>query len=569
MRSIDVKHTSTHRFNLPSRDSKPVSANMQLADVRRWLKQLSEAELGAQVAPFIKQLIQLNSQVIPSMQRLKMMETLRPTAWMLLDHLKQGLVALAFPLSGRVARSLQLCQELTRQMSIGYKVAVQQALAGTENLVSGVLVLAVHHALAFNLEQALLCARAYQSFPHDLWRECHPLYLLAEHPGLHLKPLKGGTDITGVSTIQNLYLRLCLLALIHPFSLRQGEIERLMNLLVEVSAGIGLGDIKPDPPANAVSPAHVMALDGIHPPARWTSLQSHSSTSRYVHLEPLIRHLNIALQGRAGALSASDVELTHRLLRRLLVVRRRRSERSVQHATVFVIAGLTHIQQLLREQSLRAETPTHLAMDPPDLSDVLGLTPPGAETITKLYHARSELQVYNHIAASAPRGTQPRSNAASDVQVQYQSWHLVDQSVSGLRLASATTDVKGQVGEIVAVHLPNTRYRWQIAVVRWIQAQDQGHLESGLELLAPGVHLAQAQRWAECVDILILPVNSKRHQPPSLIGPRGCFAVGDQLSVTLVGRSAIIELERHIETTGRYSHFSYRPVVSREVRSTQ
>ena len=196
--------------------------------LRRWLRELPLADPGEATRSFFNGLQQLNDTPLPASQRLRLMRLVRHTGEALLQDLSRQLGARQLPLSAKGRKALHLSQALHHQLAQGYVLAVQDAQGKHAPLAPKPLAEAVHCALTHLGEILLESARVYAPDPQGIWRDVHQLYALAEEHGIADRQI---TDTERPqrprSSITELYLQTCLLAICNPQGLRQGEAQRL------------------------------------------------------------------------------------------------------------------------------------------------------------------------------------------------------------------------------------------------------------------------------------------------------------------------------------------------------
>lgn len=140
------------------------------------------------------------------------------------------------------------------------------------------------------------------------------------------------------------------------------------------------------------------------------------------------------------------------------------------------------------------------------------------------------------------------------VPVEASSWMIVNESPDGY----AIMHVSGKtglitVGDVVALKT-ETGNNWQLCIIRWIQSENQEHLELGLQILsvrAVAAHLAlpPGTDGNVCRPVLVLPATPVIRPEESLVVPSGMLA-GHSKNLVLIIEKDNIEV-REINTGQR------------------
>ncbi len=509
---------------------------LQPRRVQQWLKALPDLDLDSTTQRLREALELANRQEAPAKARLESMELLSPTAVRALTALRKRLVARSLPLSLKTQAAFHMHQDLLWELQTGYTLALQEK-AHTRTWPSRNTALAIHRGLELLYHEARMAWSLYQSLREGFWRRTYGLFRHAE-----------GNDVLDFAPrealpTRELFLHTAILALSHPYGLRNGEIGRFAEYLKksrpQCSILLGL-------PADHGDYVSTLDLGSDTPPEyRPAEDLKPSAGLRTIDLGPLLDALTslgqttgpgtrTTITNRAALHSA----LCRRLIRNLGSVPARRFSRIPRDDHVEVTFGIARIHHALTQLQ-------------PEPSGTGGAHMPALPHDTGEYPA--------HTAT----GVQERP---------WEMWDVINLGAGGYQLHWPQMRPSGaQVGEMLAIRIFDTRReRIHIGAVRWIQARAQGDLDIGVQLLAPRVvpiHLEHEEVYQvdnlSASPALWLPPVRALNQPPTVVAPVGRFQMGARVVVLSTRGTHVLELGARLESTGLFERFAYRAVPGR------
>lgn len=521
--------------------------------LRRWLRELPLLNPGETTRLFFNGLERLNRTPLPAQRRLRLMETLAPTAGILLDELHHQLGTYTLPLPNRSRKALHLSQALLRQLAAGYALCVSETESGKRRLRRGAAALALERALRALRRALLESAEVYAPDPAGLWAEAHRLYALAERlevAALRVpSPAREGPRLSP----EDVYKTLCLLAISSPQSLRQGEVTRLARYL---EANCKACDLSASPVADAAGGVYLVDLSADAPP--FYALLSEITPG------PELRALNLtelSLRLRSAQTEdgrAAEAALEPGLARRVLANwssagARRRFSRTRRELRVPVALGMRAVLAAVRgdpppgPKSGQTDSGPPPEPPPPDPASLWEAVARGnlVDTAPQTKPSR-ELEPLPEPAAPPPR---------------WPMWWMQDASPGGCSLRwTGETPSHARVGELVAVGPPHgTQAPWQIGVIRWMRSsEERGGIKLGVELLGQHGRAVELRRpGGEPFGAVLIPASHHPDDPVSLLAADADLKGGEKLQLRDAGTLHDIRLGAVVERNADFALFRY------------
>ncbi|HHJ18337.1 MAG TPA: hypothetical protein ENJ84_00670 [Gammaproteobacteria bacterium] len=554
---------------------------------KHWQSTLPLVNMGETTRQIYLTLRTLNRQPIPCKNRFELMELLRPTASLVLNHLHKHLYGLSFPLSGKSKQIAKLCHALLLELSVGYKHVTHDRSTGKKAPDPRILATSTHRAMRYIAESILLSAIVYQPDPPSSWHDLHRLLDFAAKHHFDQQPIDDNRYKTITSsTIEDVYKQVCLFAMTQPLRLRSGEAKRLCTFF---ETGCHLVEMKKALTPDDHGRAHVASLKSSEPPAFIPLAEITTfSNLRGFDLTRLISILNDQINDRddekAPVMTAAkkitlESQLINRLIHTWTQEEKRRFSRVSTHRNIVATIGLKKIISAINSDVHREMgkeelfPPTTPAPPQPAYSpfnhDGIGLqTDPEFDTrLTGTTPAYDHNLLMGELGYSSPQP--PRKPPRS-----WQDWLVLNTGAGGYGLRwDKDSTCLAQVGELTALRDKEYNvYHWRIGIIRWMKTPEEGGLEVGVQLVAPravvvSVETIQNRNHSEILPIeaLMLPGMKTIQQPPSLLVPNQFFSVGDVLEINMLGKKLNIELNKRGEHPSFYTQFFYR---STEVQET-
>lgn len=550
--------------------------------LRRWLKDLPLVDMGETTRRFYNGLLQLNRHELPPQQRIEDMELMRETARHVLDHLNMQLIARSLPLPPKGDKILRLMLTLHKELSSGYKLALRDdAQAGSLN--PALTALATQRAMFYMGGIFLRSSQMYEPEPAGLWHDIHRLYAFAEARDVAERAVGSGKrDARPPSSVEQTYIRVVLLALCLPHTLRRGEIERLNAFFAKHTELVTISRL---PTPDARNGVYLANLELDRPPAYMVLGEAPTMHSvRAFNLSKLLDHLRdktrpeSAIVADQGALSP---DLIRRIFKNLTNSSKRRFARSDRDEMIYAAIGISQINRAIDadpDLPPRGLRPAASGMDvSPGLydlqtiaSDQGGANPQDRDDPNTTAKDLWGLVVNDSLweqesAESLQQKPQPTAPILDDHSTPdaWASWHVCNATPGGFGILwDSDQPTRAQVGEIIALREGEGSHSvWRAGVIRWMHFVSGRGLEVGVQLLASQCHRASLRpdgthlKSDHLVDALLLPELDSRDCPGSLVVPHGPFHVGQTVIVHMGETAARLRLQERMEYSQSFTQY--------------
>jgi hypothetical protein len=587
--------------------------------VENWVKTLPRADVGETARRVYKGLHEMNRVRVPDNDRFRIAELLREPVNFLAMSLKKHYIGLPLPLPRKKQKIALLARELQAEMAIAYKIIIESHLSATDPRGDGKsLTIAIHRAIYYLSEVLLRCYQMYLPAPTNVWREIHGLYCYAVEKHLHYTVVKDqiGERHHNDTSINELYKQVVLMALAGPYRLRQSEIETLHGILVQWSPHTQINEITDPEQQTGMCSLNLVSDD----PPGYLTLCSDANMShcRVMDTVELINTVGAYVaQGTAvtapGALGKAN-KLGVDLLRRLVLtwggMAKRNFSRTAKNSQILVTLGIDSIHYFIRSGSTQDIEKRIDAIDRPAPTEnaVPAAAPPATKTLDLLpidsavthkpgggthFATRSRFAAKQVFTPSQPdlrkkdqwnplfkldtpqyeQGPDTAADgaiAAPDDEAHYDSYvcTAVNESAGGFCLVwmpiadTNAASLNALVGEIIGMQEidEENKSRWTIGVIRWMKSRDGRQLELGVQKLAPYALAAGVTHDRGGQDFyrsLVLPEIRGASQPVTIIAPN-FYDPDTMLTLAVEGERKSIRLVKLLETTGAFSHYSFK-----------
>jgi hypothetical protein len=500
--------------------------------------------------------------------RFNCLETVRPPAHYICARLDRTAAGASATGEGHA----QLAQSVQKELVLGYKAVVRDALAADEltDTLKDLLAHAMHRTAA-DLSCALL--RSYEFYtdtPTRAWYELNQMYRLADELGIATNSYADEQSRgAGMLTIADVYLRVALLAVAKPNQLRQKDLSAVYNALDQWTPRITIG-------APADDTMFVVDLDADSPPS-YRELGSHTGGNlRGIRTDVLVYELEAYLAEMASDVPVPDY-ISPDLLRHLAhawgVMKKRSFRRSQSSGPMKICVGLRTLhyfisggvefadqlgttEALLRREinPFLHEQPTQRTAHPGDVWDE------AFDLRGSRIPVNPNIDDPNRILLNSRR---PQTRVAVEASYPCYDTDIIDTSPSGY-CVRWVTPLPGQLqtGELLAIR-EREDARWCIAVSRWIRQSDEETL-MGIELLAPRaipIAVRMLQKRGNNTDYhraVLLPALDAIGQPAMLITPRLPYNESQKVQLRRHGIQATGQLMRRVRMTESFTQFTFR-----------
>lgn len=516
---------------------------------REWVAALPLANPGETTRCLFHGLVALNRCAVPPQTRLAIGELLHPVVEMVLENLQRHLVARAFPLTQKSQKIFELAQSLMLEFVGLWQVAALDILTRKEGNKKQ-LQQAIYQALDYLGRVLLLTYSVYVRTRETLWHDIHHLYLLAVENAVDRTKVHNPS--LGAPTIEARYVQINLLALVKPYSLRQGEIERVMHYLVAQTATVRISGEADD---NVDGNVHVALLNSDEPAVLMpVSDLPLSPTVRVLHLNALLAAMDAGVRqlDKVGAsVLVMHQGLSRHLLKRIIfnltTVRNRSFNRFPKKEKIGMVTRMSDVLSVLNEASKQEAN---------------------SEEEDLLFN----VFVSGDYATEEDAKSAVAARADEQEGARIQTWQVLNSSVGGYGLCWEGKEESGaRVGELVGLRdLTKDNSVWMIGVIKWMEFIRGKGLCCGVELLSTKamvltVHqvLNRELRQKLPVQGLMLPSIAGVRPDPALVLPAYLFQVGDEVRLEFVEREERVRLVLLDECMGVFAYFRFTTLVDK------
>lgn len=538
---------SNHRF-IPLSEGK----------ARAWVAALPLADPGETTRRIFHGLVDLNRRALPAMTRLNISEMLRPAVEVVLETLQRHLEARSFPLTQKSQKIFELTQSLMLEFAGSYQLAALDMLTKKEGNKKA-LQLGIYRAMDFMGRVLLLTYSVYVRTRETLWHDIHHLYLLATENGID--QLKIRDCAPGAPSIEARYVQMNLLALVKPYSLRQGEVARLTQYFVQNSYLVGIG---PDSGGQQIGDyVHAIILNSDEPALMMLASDlPHSPTVRVLTLKALVARMDDHIRDlEAKGVPAMILQeglsrnLAKRVIYHLTAVRNRSFNRFPKNEKIGMVTRMVDVLTVIRD-SQRVEASEDVGAD---------------DALFNVFMSgdyEDEGEVKQTII----------QQVAEEEGARIQTWGVMNTSVGGYGLCWEGKEASGaRVGEIVALKdLEDDNSIWMIGVIKWMEFVSGKGLCCGVELLSTKVMVLSVQQVINRalpqklpVDGLMLPSIEGARPDPALILPAYIFQAGDEIRLEFAEREERVRLVLLDECLGAFAYFRFTTLADRSLEEDE
>ena len=596
-----------HTLGLKVPEQSPAPADSFLLDVREtatWIAGLPMANIGETARQIYCTLLDFNRYQLPEILRAKLVEQFREPVAYICQNLRRHYLDMGFPLADKAWKTATLSRELNNQLAISFKIIIESQLSGnSERFDRKLMVITVHRAMYYLGEVMLHTTLLYSPCPKGLWREINSLFAFALHNRVHQVPIKMALeDGEEISTIEDRYKALLLLATAAPQRMRQSHINQLYADALQWAGSTRILVGEHESGDNGRFNLNLMADS---PPVH-NALRAPEQDRRtlVLDLRPLLKQLHERFESApldaSPTLSKGKRPLTRPLLRQLIMAWNRPPERRyVRTKLKFELNILCGLQTVFNRLTTGpGETPTA----PPPVEGMAAAEPfranPGAAP-----GVSSQDHLLNSMGGSglslAPindaslTGGYTNHDSYLNIKPAAPQADLIDEPTgkTGLRVESGNMSTivttanesaggycihwpvqqdvpKVKIGELLGIGSATHRKHYGLGVVRWIGVHNSHTLDLGVQLLSNQVEAVRlrvpaktTKRQADTatVNCLLLSAseNAAASDTPSLLVSSASFPVGASLLISHGGKDRPIRLTRLVENSSAFAQFQF------------
>ena len=540
--------------------------------VRKWIEALPYIDQNVAAKQFYDGLRRSNRQAHETKQRLAAIELMRPVAREFLKGQRKYLVAQPFPLSKKANEILKLQQNILSELAVAYKIIIQETANRKIQLSSKKLIMCVHHAMRYMLEQYITLSQVYSEPPKGYWQDYCQLYKMAEYLKLsHAKVKNESTANANKSSANCLFKQACLLSLANLHTFGHGEAEKVAAYIESMNDLVTLSD---DKDLQENDDVYFINL-ALNKPPKFVNAEDIpiSSENRFLDCSKLINELHEITsrdsENKNEAILSSS-HLTRPLAKRLLnklAYKSKRLEKRVasSNENLNIVIGYRDAINLLlipdKPEKENLLTGTNLELMPIEnsLTDTQGKE--DREVDKWGWVGRNNEFNEEYIM----KNTSIIQSGFYKMKPNIQSWEISNASNGGYCLLSEnTSDYQAQVGDLMLLRLEDSpNDDWRIGVVRWMQSISNKGVKIGIETLKGTVAPVKVidahfsvNKFKGLEHILQLSEDSSDDSYVTFIAPPNSIKLGESLDIVLNNKTKTIQFKNAIERTISFVRFT-------------
>jgi hypothetical protein len=547
-------------LNLPLLDSKRPKPYIKLNSFRQWLEGLPAGNVQKSSQIVFQQLKILNQSRYPYAERSQLLDALRPTVRQLLLSLKQPLRRAEFPLSTENNSTIQLVQNLLREMAHGYKLITNDLMSKNSQKENDQLLLreSIYFSIQYLGRSVVESYLIYTPPQHDIWRELHQLYRYAEYENFHKEPIDDPHPDYALPiqyTIDLVYKRIVLLSLSAPYHLMQNEAEEIYQL---VSAWTSVCEISEIDKSHTTDQYSVDFATDTAPRYITKNIEWDPVDGRLIDITNvkarLNTHISKVLRYSFDSDDFMDEDTPHSLKERQqrdMLLRlieawhsqlSRGTHREDKGAKLRMAQGLNACHFYCSNKTTFTPEMDELRLTSTNDSEK-------AIIFAKVY--RTALHK-DRLHEKTPYATRP--------------WQQHNISHTGLAIScgDSCNNIKVKVGEVVSYLFEGkTGLRWKISIIRWLHINKNNNVDIGIMNLShSAVPIAVKAidglgKGTDYFRSLLVPKQVSIKQLRSVIIPAMLYDIGSILSVNMKTRLFHIKLIKLIISSDNISMFEF------------
>lgn len=555
-----VTLTVEHGLQIPARQPANESRHdFRPRKVESWLANLPLANIGETARAIFSALTESNRTELTHSQRQKFLELITPTV----DHVSQALrkhyVGQSFPLNEKNQKIVSLAKIIQLELALGYKILLApDATTAQKPPSNDIYALCTYNALIHLNRFLLKCYQTYSPVPRHIWREIHQLYGRTEQSQLHsLNIIRPPLPPTTVSAI---YLKILLLSLADPYSLRQQVLDTINSSLANWGHLCHLQD-----PNDAIPHPHTLTvnLSTDLPPGFYETHKLHCGPGcRFLDTVQLIQLMH-QLMVAPPIQTDHAYKLTPAVLRHLIIAWSGHSKRSFSRirnsGKMSLTIGLSTTHDYLELQQAHIEGFNNFDRDEtPIRASFKGRVVPSLN-----FNDAPDTWDLRPLMRTENDENDNDAGEAGHIECNTLQYRIINESAGGLCLAWNDADKHPniQIGELVGLanEGPLSEITIGIGAVRWMKTTNNIDLIFGVELLAPEatpVTSTLRNHSDSIMRCLYLPDLITIHQPATLVTPN-LYQVGDIIELSHPDFHKSIKLTKLVHNSGIFLQFAF------------
>ncbi|MCX2979817.1 GTPase [Halieaceae bacterium IMCC14734] len=500
--------------------------------------------------------------------RFQILETLRPTADMVLTAMRHYYLNQPVLLPEEPRKASRLARSLLEILATGYTISAIHTIQQRESLAgvnpAKLVCQAIHRAITTASMKLLLSYQLYQPVELNAWTELHQLYMLSERQQLTSQIV--GDNLFGDGSIAETYLRGLMLGCCKPNQLRQRDLSGVFKGLRDwvrhtelLNPGQGNG-------------LFLVDLASDYPPI-YSSLYSDvpGPNCRLINTDSLVKHLDSVSEdaGDRAIVFDKDNAVSPNVLDHIItawgVMSKRNFARASAQDKLWVSVGLSNTHYYVSggidfDEMIAGATATPAGNNPfddsnqPHEKDVWDSAFANEDDEAEVIDL-SDLEFHLR-EAKIPADTGERHPVFPA--------RMTNVSPGGYCLEwSAEIPSHVKTGDVISVREVDNS-AWSIAVIRWVSQVREDTTLLGVELLSPRAEPCAARiqhktgEDGELMRALLLPEIKLVGQPYTLVTPRAGFKERQKVTLIRNGEESYIQLFKKVASTAAYNQFEFR-----------
>lgn len=528
---------------------------LTLKQLDQWfsgLPLLNVQQLSSQIPQYIYKINRLS---ISDAQRFLILERLRPTVDYLYDSIIKQIKGRNLYLSKEYREFEHLTRELIMGMAIGYqRLLFNKAKQKPYFFSRSRYRILAQRTMYYLGEQIRVSYLLSMAVPKNIWKDFNASYAFT----LYFRLNK--SDITDQFTyhqshkgsIEKLYHRILLLAIISPYSLRNGELDQIYFGLES-----WLNEIKLTRKEGEHSYGHILEIQNDMGPIYVDEIKL-GKKSLILDSSKLLKKLNIWLESDLAPKSVVNKGMSTKLLKHLIsnldVAKRRVRERlDSEGEQVEVIIGLQNIHIFL--QHVRAlisnnadSVPEINKEESADAHNLWG---------RRLESSWDSHQFYESSVTPTLYKTQNRSEDRVEPSVRRHIFTIENKSETSVCISCNSLHVNGLcIGELMIIRSDNSGI-WTLGIVLWMSLTDK-QLKVGLHLLSAKVDWITVNKMGTNDDVSMDALwLAGGEQGDTLLLTLAEFKTGDYLDLDHHGERLLVTLADTIWHSEGFAQFKF------------
>lgn len=514
---------------------------------------LNVRQLSSQIPQYI---YKINRLPIPDAQRFLILERLRSTVDYLYDSIIKQIRSRNLYLSKEYREFERLTRELIMGMALGYQrllfnIAKQKPSFFSRNKYR----LLVQRTMYYLGEQIRVSYLLSTTVPKGLWKDFNISYAFSLYFRLNNGKITDqfAYHQNNKGSIENLYHRILLLAIISPYSLRNGELDQVYFGLEP-----WLNEIKLTRTIKEQNSGYVLEMQSDNGPSYLEEIKL-GKKSLIVDSSKLLNKLQTWLASGIVPKLADNKAMSTKLLKHLisnldLVKRPVRQRLDCDGEQVEVIIGLQDIHVFL--EHVRAIVNDNTA----DLQTEINKDESSEAKNGWGRHLESSWdadQFYESSVSSTQYKAQNRSEERMKPSVRRHDFTIENESETSVCLSCNSLHGNGLcIGELMIIRRNNS-VAWTLGVVLWMSLSDK-ELKVGLYLLSTKVDWVTVEKLGTNDDVSIDALwLAGDEQGDTLLLTRAEFKTGDYIELNHHGERLLVTLADAVWHSEGFAQFKF------------